>query len=39
MLHSTTVVAYFVFDDYWTFGVLVKIYKNILGWLIPHISL
>ena len=31
MLHSTTVLAYHIFDDYWTCSVLVKIYKNILG--------
>ena len=37
MLHSTTVLAglYYTFDDYWTCSVLVKIYKNILGGLIP----
>ena len=39
MLHPTTVLAYYMFDDYWTCSVLVKIYKNICGWegLIPHI--
>ena len=35
MLHCTTVLAYCIFDDYWTCSVLVKIYKNILGELIP----
>ena len=35
MLHSTTVLAYYIFDDHWTRSVLVKIYKNILGNLIP----
>ena len=38
MLHSTTVLAYYSFDDYWTCSVLGNIYKNILGSLIPHIS-
>ena len=33
--HSTTVLVYYIFDDYWTCSVLVKIYKNILGGLIP----
>ena len=31
MLHSTAVLAYYIFDDYWTCSVLVKIYENILG--------
>ena len=31
MLHSTTILAYYIFDDYWTCSVLVKIYKNIFG--------
>ena len=29
MFHSTTVLAYCIFDDYWTCSVLVKIYTNI----------
>ena len=37
VLHSTTVLANYIFDDYCTCGVLVKIYKNILGSLIRHI--
>ena len=36
ILHSTTALAYYIFDDYWTCSVLVKIYKNILGGLIPQ---
>ena len=35
MLHSTTVLEHYIFDDYWTCSVLVKIYINILGGLIP----
>ena len=34
MLHSTAVLAYHIFDDYWTSSVLVEIHKNILGGLI-----
>ena len=40
MLQSTTVLAYYIFDDYLTRSVLVKIYKNILGGLIlPYLPL
>ena len=35
MLHSTTVLAYYIFDDYWTCRVLVEIYKNTFWDLIP----
>ena len=35
ILHFTTVLAYYTFDDYWTCSVLVKIYKNIWGGVIP----
>ena len=31
-------LGYYIFDDYCTCSVTVKIYKNILGGLIPHIS-
>ena len=31
-----TVLACYIFDDYWICRVLVKIYKNIFGGFIPH---
>ena len=40
MLHSTTVLVYYIFDDYWTCGVLVKFTKNILeGSMPPYLPL
>ena len=35
ILHSTTLLACYIFDDYKTSSVLVQIYKNILGGSIP----
>ena len=40
MLLSTTVLAYYIFDDYWTCSVLVTIYKKIFkGFDPPYLSL
>ena len=35
MLHSTTVLVYYIFDNYWARRVSVKNYKNIFGGFIP----
>ena len=39
MLHSNSVLAYYIFDDHWTCSVLVKICKNILGFDPPYFLL
>ena len=33
MLHSAAVLTHHIFDNYWTFSVLVKIYKKYSGGL------
>ena len=40
MLHFTTVIAFYIFNDYRTCSVLDKIYKNILrGLILPYLPL